>query len=51
MIDSKKGLEGPTWKLIILILGVIFVIAAIVLWPAVTEVAQSALKFMFDKFF
>ncbi len=51
MINSKKGLEGPTWKLIGLILAIVFIIFIIVFWPAVAERAQSSLKFMFDKFF
>ncbi|MBI2541391.1 hypothetical protein HYV80_01655 [Candidatus Woesearchaeota archaeon] len=51
MIKSKKGLEGPTWKLLVLILAIVFIVATIVFWPAVAEAARSALKLMFDKYF
>lgn len=51
MIKSKKGLEGPTWKLLSMILIIVFIIALFVFWPAVAEAARSSLKFMFDKYF
>ncbi len=50
-MNSKKGIEGPTWKLISIILVAVFIFFMIVFYPAVAEGAKSLVKHMFDNLF